>query len=186
MLKNNFYYASIFLILFFTRDLLSNETAIEDSKVLRGNRLIFQIEELNFTQIDIESYFLVKGLLNNQDRDKIPIKEKNWENSLNIFQEDMITYLNQRKLGRTLQGFENLPEKTDKIYARILEHISLNVYRQRLGITKKQVRKSLAYHLFVRSNQNLQKNSNLQRKYEKSFYQGAKNYRYIQMNFLKK
>ena len=116
MLKNNFYYASIFFILFFTRDLLSNETAIEDSKVLRGNRLIFQIEELNFTQIDIESYFLVKGLLNNQDRDKIPIKEKNWENSLNIFQEDMITYLNQRKLGRTLQGFENLPEKTDKIY----------------------------------------------------------------------
>ena len=137
-----------------------------------------------FTQIDIESYFLVKSLLNKKTNYKLPLTKENWLPLLKEFEEDMVLYLNQRQYSNYNLNEDELDQKSKEVISKIAKDEKLSLYARRLGLDQNLIKKGVAYFLMIQLSSDIKNPLNKKQIYEIFYFEDSQQYQYLDLSIL--
>jgi hypothetical protein len=122
--------------------------ALAANKVL-GDRLVLAINNVPYTQLQIETYLNVKEALRGDLDKALPVVKSNWQEALAAFMLDLTLY----QEGTKSSGFRPQREGVQKGYQKVLEALEKSEgYKLRfiqLGLTQSDIKEQLSRILTV-------------------------------------
>lgn len=93
------------------------------AKAPLGDRVISAVDEVPYTQRQLETYFLVKeSLRGGPSRPGAPVSKQNWSEAVQAFNQDMMIYQEAVRLG----GFQPTEDMSSRYFEMVQETLSEN------------------------------------------------------------
>ena len=167
---------------------LSMATAQENSQDL-GDRLLMDINHYTFSQRQMEVYLLIKSMIYTTKGPLVKLSQTNWLNSIEKFREDMIIYLETKRLGRFQPPDDKVQSIARDLERRIYKSPNIKGDAQRLALDRLTLLRAVANVIQVEEYRKLKSMSqepgwvkSLEPKYVVRSFKGSHRYQTIHPN----
>ena len=125
--------------------LIVKNAAIAQSKdQTLGDRLLMDINHYTFSQRQMEVYLLVKSMIYNSENSMVQLNQKTWLSSIEKFREDMIIYLETKRLGRFQPPDDKVQSITRDLERRLYSTPAISKEAKRLGLDRLTLLRAVA------------------------------------------
>lgn len=110
-----------------------------------GDRVVVAINDLTYTQRQVESYITLKECLRKTDNLQSPllVDKNNWPDALLVFVDDMILLQEVTRLGSYLDVSQLIDQYEKIVKDKLTKHVSLASLAQRLGFSDLTIAQTL-------------------------------------------
>ncbi|NRA44025.1 MAG: hypothetical protein HRU09_03605 [Oligoflexales bacterium] len=109
-----------------------------------GDRLLMDINHYTFSQRQMEVYLLIKSLIYKTGKQKAKLNQDNWLPSIEKFREDMIIYLETKRLGRFQPPDDKVQSIARDLERKIYKSTVIRADASRLGLDRLTLLRAVA------------------------------------------
>lgn len=116
----------------------------KQNKPTLGDRLLMEINHYTFSQRQMEVYLLIKNLIYRPKAPTIKLNQSNWFKSIEEYRDDMVIYLETKRLGRFQPPDDRVQSISKSIEHRLNRSRIIQNNAARLGIDRLALLRAVA------------------------------------------
>ncbi|MFK7823676.1 MAG: hypothetical protein AB8G05_05955 [Oligoflexales bacterium] len=124
--------------------LKENKVLGQDSTQVLGDRLLMDINHYTFSQRQMEVYLLIKALIYKPENPRVKLNQESWLSSIEKFREDMLIYLETKRLGRFQPPDDKVQNITRDLERRLYNSPNIQEDAKRLGLDRLTLLRTVA------------------------------------------